>query len=581
MPTKRSLPKRTLTAGTRTSKLALWQTNHVIHRLQEAWPGLECHTETFVTKGDKTLDKPLPQIGGKGLFTAELERALHQGEIDVAVHSLKDLPVENAPGLTLGAIASRADVYDGLVANNGWTLETLPTGAVVGTSSVRRQAQLLAVRPDLIVKSIRGNVGTRVRKVKEGQYDAAVLAAAGLQRLDLTEVVTQWLPFDLMLPAPGQGALAVQCRADDEETLALLAAIDDADVRAAVTAERTFLDQLGGGCSAPIAAYATVEGTWPRATLTMQALVATTDGRRLIRVDGRDKDGRALGTRLAKEAMQKGATDILSTLEDETAPSLPLQGKRIVVTRARHQAQSLSDKLSELGATPVVIPAIRIAPMPDTQPLDRAIAALSGYNWLIFTSSNGVEIFWQRLEAIGLDSSTFDAVKAAAVGPATARALRQHGVQPDFVPDEFVGEAIAAGLGDDLTGQRILLPRAEIGREKLVQMLVARGAHVDDVPSYRTLPATMDAADLAELERGVDAITFTSGSTARNFVAAVKERADGEILSFFENTVVACIGPVTAEAARELGLDVDVVATEYTTDGLVEALATYFKKGPL
>jgi uroporphyrinogen-III synthase len=427
------------------------------------------------------------------------------------------------------------------------------------------------------LKSIRGNVGTRVRKVQEGQYDAAVLAAAGLQRLDLTEVVTQWLPFDLMLPAPGQGALAVQCRADDAATLELLAAIDDADVRAAVTAERTFLGQLGGGCSAPIAAYAVVEEPWPQAALTMQALVATGDGRRLIRVNGRGKDARALGTRLAQAAMRKGAADILSTLEDGTASSLPLQGKRIVVTRARHQAQSLSDKLTELGATPVVIPAIRIAPMPDTQPLDRAMAALSDYDWVIFTSTNGVEIFWQWLEMAGLDNSIFNAVKVAAVGPATARALRQHAVQPDFVPDEFVSEATATGLGDDLTGQHILLPRAEIGREKLVQALVARGAHVDDVPSYRTLPAAMNAADLAELERGVDAVTFTSGSTARNFIAAVKERVDGETLSFFENTIIACIGPVTAEATRELGLDVDVVATEYTTGGLVEALATYFK----
>jgi hydroxymethylbilane synthase len=282
----KSSPSRSLTVGTRTSRLARWQTEHIIERLQQAWPGLECRTQSFVTKGDKTLDKPLPQIGGKGLFTAELERALRDGQIDIAVHSLKDLPVEDAKGLALGAITSRADVRDGLVARQGWTLDTLPTGATVGTSRVRRQAQLLARRPDLVVKPIRGNVDTRIRKVQAGEYDATVLAAAGLIRLELTEMVTQWLDLDLMLPAPGQGALAVQCRADDEVTLTLLAAINDETVRQAVTAERAFLQSLGGGCSAPIAAYATIIGE----QIQLDGLVAWPDGKQLFRVAGDQND---------------------------------------------------------------------------------------------------------------------------------------------------------------------------------------------------------------------------------------------------------------------------------------------------
>ncbi len=185
----------TLPIGTRQSDLALWQTNHMIDRLQAAWPGLVCQIIPFVTTGDQTQaqNKPLPAIGGKGLFTAELEQALRTGEIDIAVHSLKDLPVEDAPGLTLGAIASRADVRDVLVARNGWTLATLPIGAVVGTSSTRRMAQLLAARPDLNLQSIRGNVGTRIRKVMNGEYDATVLAAAGVERLNLLAHVSEWL----------------------------------------------------------------------------------------------------------------------------------------------------------------------------------------------------------------------------------------------------------------------------------------------------------------------------------------------------------------------------------------------------
>ncbi|MFQ5435047.1 MAG: hydroxymethylbilane synthase, partial [Anaerolineae bacterium] len=277
-----SLPKSSLTIGTRTSKLALWQTEHIKARLEAAWPGLQCRIEPFVTRGDKVLDKSLPQIGGKGLFTAELEAALHDGRIDIAVHSLKDLPIENADGLTLGAITSRADVRDALIAREGWTLDTLPAGAVVGTSSVRRQAQLRALRPDLVIKPIRGNVDTRIRKVKAGEYHAAILAAAGVTRLGLTEMVTEQLDMDVMLPAPGQGALAVQCRAGDEATLAILAAIEDADVRQAVTAERAFLNGLGGGCSAPVGAFATVSEDG----IDLEALVAWPDGREAFRVVG-------------------------------------------------------------------------------------------------------------------------------------------------------------------------------------------------------------------------------------------------------------------------------------------------------
>jgi hydroxymethylbilane synthase len=291
------MAKTTLVLGTRTSRLALWQTRHVIDRLQAAWPELVCQERHFMTKGDVTLDRPLPEIGGKGLFTAELEQALHRGEIDAAVHSLKDLPVEESGGLIIGAIPGRADVRDVLVARNGWTLATLPPGAVVGTSSTRRQAQLLAARPDLTIRPIRGNVETRINKVMAGEYEATVLASAGLQRLGLLEVVSEWLPLTVMLPAPGQAALAVQCRADDGETIALLAAIDDPAARAATDSERAFLAALGGGCAAPIAAYAFLAD----GRITMEGLVASADGRRVIRLAGNSDNPEALATQLAQQ----------------------------------------------------------------------------------------------------------------------------------------------------------------------------------------------------------------------------------------------------------------------------------------
>jgi hydroxymethylbilane synthase len=302
-----------IAAGTRTSRLALWQTDTVCGLLQSSNPGLATVLHHFTTAGDRTLNRPLAEIGGKGLFTLELENALRAGAIDIAVHSLKDLPVDEPEGITTGAIVGRADVRDVLIAADGGSLDVLPSGAVVGTSSPRRRAQLLARRPDLTVRSIRGNVETRIRNVLDGdtveQYDACVLAGAGVTRLELEDRISQWLPLEVMLPAPGQGALAVQCRADDKRVLGLLAGIDNAPVRAAVTAERAFLAGLGGGCSAPIAALAVPDGDRLRLT----ALVASVDGDRIIRVegDGAVDDPPGLGYQMAQAALEKGAGDLL------------------------------------------------------------------------------------------------------------------------------------------------------------------------------------------------------------------------------------------------------------------------------
>jgi hydroxymethylbilane synthase len=261
-----------------------------------------------VTHGDKTLDKPLPQIGGKGLFTQELEQALLDGRIHLAVHSLKDLPVEDSPGLMLGAIVGRADVRDVLIAADGRTLKTLPSGAIVGTSSLRRQSQLHHLRPDLDVRSIRGNVETRIRKVQEGQYGATILAAAGVTRLGLEAHIADWLSLETMLPAPGQGALAVQCRANDVETRRLLSAIHQPEVAATVTAERTFLHALGGGCATPVAAYAVLEN----GRLHLTGLVGSIDGTAMVRVSSSGKDAVKIGRELAQQAIAQGAAEILS-----------------------------------------------------------------------------------------------------------------------------------------------------------------------------------------------------------------------------------------------------------------------------
>lgn len=299
-----------LTFATRPSALARWQTQWVMRALQRLHPRLECEEKIITTQGDKILDKPLPEIGGKGLFTQELENALLNGYVHCAVHSLKDLPVENPAGLTIGCIPARAEARDALISKNGYTLATLPEGASVGTSSLRRAAQLLALRPDLNIKSLRGNVDTRLRKALDGQYDAIVLAGAGLTRLGLESHVTEWLPLDVMLPAPGQGALAVQCRADDSATLELLAALEDESTRKCVSAERAFLQALGGGCAVPVAANAVVSEQLP--VISVTGLVISEDGKKVVKVNGEGSDALELGKRLANQALAQGANEILA-----------------------------------------------------------------------------------------------------------------------------------------------------------------------------------------------------------------------------------------------------------------------------
>lgn len=293
--------------ATRPSALARWQTQWVIHALQNIHPDLVCEEKIITTQGDKILDKPLPEIGGKGVFTQELENELLSGAVHCAVHSLKDLPVENPDGVAIGCIPTRAEVRDVLVSAQGYTLATLPANASIGTSSLRRSAQILSLRPDLRTESLRGNVDTRLRKAMDGLYDAIILAGAGLTRLGLHEVVTEWLSLDVMLPAPGQGALAVQCIASDQTTLSLLAALDDVSTRKAVTAERAFLSGLGGGCSVPVAAFATSDQT-----ITLTGLVASLDGKQIIKVSGQGNDAIQLGKELAQKAIAQGASEILA-----------------------------------------------------------------------------------------------------------------------------------------------------------------------------------------------------------------------------------------------------------------------------
>jgi hydroxymethylbilane synthase len=304
--------RRIITIGTRPSPLARAQTAQLARRLEQLRPDVECREEIIITAGDRDQTRPIPEIGGKGLFTEALDEALRAGGIDAAVHSFKDLPITDDDLRAVAVVCDRIDARDVLIAREDWTLETLPKGARVGTSSLRRKAQLLAFRPDLDVAPLRGNVDTRVRLALDGAYDAIVIAAAGVVRLGLEHAIRQRLAYDLMVPAPAQGALAVICRLDDHDTRSAFGVLEDSLARATTSAERAFLHGVGGGCSSPVAAHA--EQGAVGGALRLVGLVIAADGSSSVRVrgDGAAAEAVALGARLAAEALDRGAGALLS-----------------------------------------------------------------------------------------------------------------------------------------------------------------------------------------------------------------------------------------------------------------------------
>ncbi|HHY60221.1 MAG TPA: hydroxymethylbilane synthase [Clostridia bacterium] len=306
---------RDIVIGTRDSALALWQTDCVLKALKEAHPHLTFTVKKIKTKGDKLLDVALAKIGDKGLFTKELEVAMLQGEIDLAVHSMKDLPTQLPQGLRIGAVLQRAEPGDVVLSPFGYTLATLPAGAKVGTSSLRRRAQLLHHRPDLRIETLRGNVGTRIAKMERENFDAIILASAGVQRLGYDHLITEHIPYDVCLPAVGQGAIGVEMREDDEEIFALLQKIACPATTAAVRAERAFLRTLEGGCQIPIGALARLEED----RLVLHGLVASLDGTSIVKgvETGSPQEPEQLGRVLARRLLEEGAQEILNQVRQE------------------------------------------------------------------------------------------------------------------------------------------------------------------------------------------------------------------------------------------------------------------------
>ena len=536
-----------LTIASRGSQLALWQARWVAARLAEL--GVETRLEIIRTTGDKIADVPLAKVGSKGLFTKEIEEALSDGRVDLAVHSLKDLPTVLPPGLIVAAFPERETPLDAIV---GRPLAELPHGARVGTSSLRRSAQLKRLRPDLQIESLRGNLDTRLRKLDEGRFDAIVLAGAGLRRLGWSERIRELLPPEVMCPAVGQGALAIETRDDGGAAFQVCSRLDHAATRAAVIAERAVLAALGGGCQVPIGAYAALNGDG--SGLKLHAVVIDPSGTALVEdasagpLSGAAGLGAAAGARL----LAAGASAILAAVY---GAGQPLAGQSVVVTRARRQAGTLTAGLRALGADVIELPAIEF------EPLDFPPPQWGAYEWAIFTSANGVEFFFDRVRPA-------PGPKLCAIGPATADALRARGLEPDVLPEQYVAESVVAALSGKLQpGARILLPRAETARGVVPDELAKLGAHVDVLPVYRAVVPPELAArarDIFSMSKPAW-ITLTSASTVRNLLGALGAEA-------LQGVKLASIGPVTSGLARRQGLHVTVEAAESTIESLLAAI---------
>jgi hydroxymethylbilane synthase len=548
---------REVTIGSRGSALALAQARLVHESLEQV--GQPSRIVIIETEGDRRAPDT---AWGEGAFVAAIELALLAGDVDVAVHSAKDVPTDEDPRLRIAAYLPRADPRDALVVRAdgaGRRLADLPLGSRVGTDSPRRTGFLLARRPDLTVHPLHGNVDTRLRRLDTGETDALVLACAGLDRMGLADRIAERLEPEIVPPAPGQGAIAIQVRNDDARMLALLAAIDDRPTRLAVDVERAFLNASGGGCRAPIGALATIVGE----ELDLLGGYARPDGTdtTVTRRRGPAEAGQDLARALAGEL---GTSPRVRGLEQVASPS---RRGRVLVTRAADQADELLSAVRGASLEPVLVPAIAVEIDPPRGELDAAAGLLHTYEWVVITSANGARAI---LKAATRILTELGAPSWAAIGPATAALLDREGVVVQFQPSQSSSRAIAAGLPVRPT-ERVLVVRGDLASPDLAVALRARGAEVDDIVAYRTREAPETSRVLlrrALMAGPVDAVVFTSGSTVRGLVKLAAEESI-DVLS----TPSVCIGPETADAARAAGFRVLAISPEPDSAALAAATA--------
>jgi len=539
--------------GSRGSRLALAQAKLVVDALEHA--GRISRIVVVETEGDRRAPDA---AWGEGAFVAAIERALLAGRVDVAIHSAKDVPTDEDPRLRIASYLPREDPRDALVVRTDAPerrLDDLRPGSRVGTDSPRRTGFLLARRPDLRVHPLHGNVDTRLRRLDAGATDALVLACAGLDRMGLSDRIAERLEPEVVPPAPGQGAIAVQIRRDDARMLELVAAIDDRPTRLAVEAERAFLSASGGGCRAPIGALATITDD----ELDLLGGYARPDGSDTALA--RRRGPLAAGTELAWEVA--AALDSRTRVRREVGdvePNPPRStAPRVLVTRAAEQAEELASALRREGLDPVLVPTIAIESDPPGRELDAAARHLDTYAWVVLTSANGARAILNAAKGKAAPRlpAPPKAPRWAAIGPATLDVLERGGIHVDLQPSRAHGRAIAHEL-PVVPGERVLVVRGDLADGGLAIALRARGAEVDDIVAYQTREAPASSRSLlrgALMDGPIDAVVFTSGSTVRGLVALA--RAVSVDVSSIPSV---CIGPQTAADARSAGFSVLAVS---------------------
>ncbi len=540
--------------GTRGSDLALWQARHVRALLQEA-AGVDAELVIIKTSGDKDLETPFVGMTGKGFFTKEIEDALLAGQIDLAVHSLKDLQTDMPDGLALGAIPERADRRDILlIRNEAYAAENLlrlKTGAKVGTSSARRLAQLRFLRPDLVIEPLRGNVPTRVRKLREGRYDAILAAAAGLDRLELPidEFRVHRLAEALFIPAPAQGALGLQIRKNDPGTARIVSALDSTELREIVYLEREVLRRLEGGCQLAL-------GT---------AADKTEHGIRLATFLGSDQSNRPRRVVVNGTDQENTIQSAVRYLKGESQKTAA--GKTDVwITREHHRAVEFKSALTEdrFAVTPVPVFSAIESGDPDSK--KRAMDNLSSYDWIIFTSQITVREFKRLVDAHGANWSAN--IRIAAVGKKTARALSGLGWTTDFVGDVADAVSLAEQFALENQGQigRVLFPCGNSASDDLELGLAAKGVQLERLVCYDMIPHSGLSSTVRALP-DPDAIVFTSPQAVRFLLA---ERP------LSKDTLAVSIGPATSEALLSLGCSLVYEALDRSLEGTAEVIHGLF-----
>ena len=568
--------EKTIRIGTRGSKLALYQAYRVKEELEGKYPEKTFEIIIIKTKGDIILDVPLSKIGDKGLFTKELEVAMFNNEIDMAVHSLKDLPTTFPEGAKLGAVLKRDDVRDALISTQNRKISDLTSDDVIATSSLRRKAQLLKINKDFKIVEIRGNVNTRIRKMQEGYCDVMIMAAAGLQRLEMSEFISELIDPSVMIPACSQGAIAIEIRENDAFIEDLLSKINDKETFITTSAERAFLKTLEGGCQIPVGSHSYIKDN----QFYITGFISNIDGSQFLKESAGCPVDLAVETSvsIAKKLFFSGGKEILDAIRDLnlTAPKveLPLKDKVIISTRGIESGDSLSDSLRAKGANLISLPMIEVHSSKLESAEKEMLNKLSYFDWIFFTSKNGVLNFFKQLSDLKGSTALPENIKIAVIGNRTASELDYYGYAPSFISQGNTSEDFLTEFYKTVNpkNQRILLSLGNLADDKLSNRL-SKENEVNRINVYQTdKPKSVNDSvlDLIKHEK-YDLIVFTSPSTFYNFCSFYEQDK-------IQHLKMASIGSTTTKAIEEAGYSPVITAKMSNAEGLSDSITEYFKK---